>query len=1518
VAITAAAFGTGSTPGATTVSAPAPSGVALGDLLLVFVIDATSTVTFTISGSTGWSSAGPSTGQNIAGVLFYKNADSTDVTLSSSSGSYTLTPSASHSTEGVVIHAPGCSFDPSAPANAGQYAANATGSSFAATGVTTTVSGDTLVLFGAARSASGTPSTITLASGFSTLLAQANSSAGAAANVGVITGTETQATAGATGSQTNTTAAATNGGSFLFALSSGSATAGSGALSGSGTLGGSPALAGTAGMSGSGTLSGSAGPSANLSGTGTLGGLDAAGWLATLSGQGTLNGPKGLRSAATVTTGGGASTLSVPAQPCAVNDLIFIWVSCGTEPTSFTADPSFTAESALNTSSPPVCAQLFHKIADSTDVALAASSGSYTITQVTSGHPFSGAIGVVPVTDTVHPFDPSDTPGSGQGNASGTTASAASVTTAASGDLLVYLGANKISGGGVPPTMTLPAGYTFPPGVSAQANSSGTGTPNAGVIIGQSTQGAAGATGATGATFSPAEFSIGLLLAIKAAPVVPIPGTVGHLVAGAPTSSGFQVVAKTVGATSVRLAYSTSASMTSPSFVSAQTPDSLGYVRYTVSGLASHTQYYYQLMDTPSGGIETAIGNVGQSRTLPPSGSAQSFTVALVSCIAEQDTTTPPALDVAMSDWNGYAADLNIFTGDFDYSGTTSTDTPTQVGIFEQQIATYGQLATMVSQNWGYYCRSDHEAGPDNGDSDNAYTATNIAAAQQVFPQGVLGDTVNTPVHGLYQTWVVGRVRFIMIDIRNTDRSPGSNTDNSSKTMLGATQLAWLEAQLIQPEPLKVIISDVAWMGPATITNGPDKWWSYDTERQAILAYIAANAAQVQGLMLWHGDTHLVGCTPGTANAYGGFPVYCAAPLLNVGGGLNTSTFTHFYNNSGGECRLYGRISITDTGSSISVNFQGWDAAAGVAQVQQTDVFPTTAPMSGSGTLGGTPAVTQPGSGTLSGTGTLGGSPYVSTPGALSGSGTLSGPWSAAAPAALSGSGTLAGQPILTLFNNFEGLANGTTLTTANTGGASGNAFDSVNTFAGVTLAADNTNLPPGSTMALKVATTTTAGTPAAAWFAVTVGSRTLLYFRVSGYIPASATPAWRPLAFRLTSGTHIASVLVSGASVSMSYGSGFNGLGAFTTSVPIGSYFRVEGWVLADASAGQVHGELYRSVTATTPDEQHTYTALATGAPIQRIDVGNSNSAASDGPFWLDDVGISSLGPLGPAVQLGTNAMSGTGTLGGVTSQPAAGPLSGQGTLGGLPGQAAAGGLSGSGTLGGAGQVVQPGSGSMSGSGTLSSSPALRGAGSMSGSGTLAGLARFAPVTGLAGVGTLNAAAQQYALGVLSGLGTLGGQGSVVVQGGTGTADWEARPALPRWQAVPARPRWQAGPLPPRWEIAVASFAPISALSLEEINVTWTSDLDGTAIDPTVQPLVVQFAVPVSSGVLSAPAQPVTWFTASWLAGGLGKGYVAQCLVGPGAGTVVLVSGQRYDVWSKILGSPEQPAKFAGVQAVY
>jgi hypothetical protein len=901
-----------------------------GQLILLWAVAQQTPASFT--GPAGFSAAAASIGNNIESRLFWKAADGTE--------GATLTVSVTGGTNRfVVLTAIALSgvdpalFDPSVPAASGAMLAT-TGTSIPSNDPgTTTGTGDLLVWIGAHRSGAPPYPAITVPAGYAAQGSQV-STGGAGAGVGTQVGTLVQASPGDPGAPAGILSTAQNGGALLVAIP--------GAVVGAVPVlypGGAPAI--PPGLRSPMNFQ-------RLPWAPTLPqrpGFAMSVAPATAAAAATAPAaapvvPPPLRAAQCVTTGAGSATLAVPALQCAAGDLIFIWAACGFPTMTWTsqAGDSLTAQTAV--SGTGMSAQLFSKIADSTDVAKAAASGSYTLT-ISTSHAWSAVVGVVPVTSTAHPFDPSDTPGSGQVNLTVTAVTAASVTTAVSGDALAWLGATTATSaqGSVPDTITPPSGYSVPSGVS-QATSSGSGTTNTGVLIATVTQPAAGATGSQAGSTTNARTSAGLLLAIKAAPVVPLPGVVRQVVAGAASASSVQAVAKTSGATSCRLAYSLSPSMTSPSYVAAQAPDSLGYVRYSVTGLAARTRYYLQLADTPAGGAETPIGPVGQAKTLPATGTPQSYTVAFASCIAGNDTTTPPATDAAITDWVSYDADLNVFTGDFDYSGTTSTDTPTQVGVFESQIAGVPSLGSMVSTRWGFYCRSDHEAGPDNGDSNNTYTATNIAAAQQVFPFGTLGDA-GVPPRGLYQSWVAGRIRYIMTDVRNLDRSPGAATDDSSKTMLGAAQLAWLKTQLIQSEPLKIIISDPGWMGTATTSNGPDKWWSYDTERQAILAYIAANAAQVGNVMLWHGDTHLVGYATAAANTWGGFPVWCAAPMLNTGGGLYTGTFTAFYNNSGGECRLYGRVAVTDTGSAISLTFSGWDAAAGVAQVTRTETFVT-------------------------------------------------------------------------------------------------------------------------------------------------------------------------------------------------------------------------------------------------------------------------------------------------------------------------------------------------------------------------------------------------------------------------------------------------------------------------------------------------------------------------------------------------------------------------------------------------
>lgn len=407
-------------------------------------------------------------------------------------------------------------------------------------------------------------------------------------------------------------------------------------------------------------------------------------------------------------------------------------------------------------------------------------------------------------------------------------------------------------------------------------------------------------------------------------------GSVAHTWVGASTASGFTVGGRFTGTTSIRLAVSTSATMSGATTTAVVTPDANGYLKAAVTGLAANTQFYYQFQDTPSGGSATGIGTVGKAKTLPAVGSQASFSFALSSCI-----TTNAADPAAMDDLRTWAPLFNVFTGDFHYKGLTATDTLTHLNGYRDQIAGAAGVAAMIRDVPMYYCTSDHEAGADNGDSNNAWTAASIDAYKTVVPHLPLPDA-NSPQHARYQTWVVGRVRFIMVDVRNIDRTAGLTADSSSKTMLGAAQKAWLKARLSDPEPVKVIISDPAWMGAASTANGEDKWWSYATERQEIADYITSRGIRV---VFMHGDTHCLGVATPAKNTWGNFPVYCGSPMHNTGGGRNLTAFSSYYNNAGGNMRGYGRVSVVDSGSTISFTYSGWDASAGVQRVTQTDTF---------------------------------------------------------------------------------------------------------------------------------------------------------------------------------------------------------------------------------------------------------------------------------------------------------------------------------------------------------------------------------------------------------------------------------------------------------------------------------------------------------------------------------------------------------------------------------------------------
>jgi len=222
-----------------------------------------------------------------------------------------------------------------------------------------------------------------------------------------------------------------------------------------------------------------------------------------------------------------------------------------------------------------------------------------------------------------------------------------------------------------------------------------------------------------------------------------------------------------------------------------------------------------------------------------------------------------------------------------------------------------------------------------------------------------------------------------------------------------------------------------------------------------------------------------------------------------------------------------------------------------------------------------------------------------------------------------------------TVVNRFDGISNGTTITTANSGGTSGDALDTAPIGSGGAIVADNVHVAHGAE-ACKI---TGGATAAATYFGYTstgaIGSVATHYFRF--YFYATANPSSATIRLYVCSNAAGNLCIISmgvGGVTSMSYG--VSNTAAFSTPViSLNTLYRYEGFCTVSATVGAVGLATYLGdslVPVTSP------------APLTGLNVGSSNpltyawgnfpGIANYGTYWFDDVGISSDSPLGPAMR--------------------------------------------------------------------------------------------------------------------------------------------------------------------------------------------------------------------------------------------------------------------------------------------
>lgn len=403
------------------------------------------------------------------------------------------------------------------------------------------------------------------------------------------------------------------------------------------------------------------------------------------------------------------------------------------------------------------------------------------------------------------------------------------------------------------------------------------------------------------------------------------------MVVGGTTDQQATFVAK-VTTGPVRVAVATDAAMTSPAFSDSTAVDADSVAKVTVSGLDPNTRYWWQVEDNSV--LDTSI--TGQFVTHPPVGSQASFTVAVSACAgASPETEGADGGELAQDRISNHAVFDTIrqravnggwlgfyHLGDLYYYDLGSGDHGIAGGASVANFRTaFDDVMLQPRQHQLYrevpwaYVNDNHDFTVPVGGGSPDGTHPDKANFAQVYRERVphypLSDS-----GGVWQAWQIGRVQFVLSDIRYY-RSPNSDPDTSSKTMLGTDQKTWL-TDLLTSSQAEVLV----WLMPEQwLGIGNDSWDQFQTEREELLSLLGEHG-WLDRMVMVYGDRHALGITGGGTNGFGAFPIMQAASLDSSFPVALPDRFDVLTDTPGrGQ---YGTVTVTDGGDEIDVLLSGW------------------------------------------------------------------------------------------------------------------------------------------------------------------------------------------------------------------------------------------------------------------------------------------------------------------------------------------------------------------------------------------------------------------------------------------------------------------------------------------------------------------------------------------------------------------------------------------------------------------
>jgi phosphodiesterase/alkaline phosphatase D-like protein len=395
-------------------------------------------------------------------------------------------------------------------------------------------------------------------------------------------------------------------------------------------------------------------------------------------------------------------------------------------------------------------------------------------------------------------------------------------------------------------------------------------------------------------------------------PPPPPPGVSAEWVwSGAQGADGATVRTRLSGPTAdVRLRVSTDSLFRSYTETTSVSTGGNNVATFNIRGLAARTRHYYRPLVE---GAEFASMQ-GAFNTLPAVGSAHSFTFALGAC---QRTETS---NLVFDHIRQRGPLFWLQTGDIHYRNIATNN----VDLFRHaynMLHAHAPQAALFRSTALVHVWDDHDGA---GGNDTDGTKPGWPAVKEAYRENVPHHPLVEGAGGaIYHSFVVGRVRFIVSDLRS-ERSPKAQLDDDRKTMMGAAQKAHFRAELAAAKANGQFIAwvtSVPWI--ADPLAGADHWGGYDTERREIAAMIDELGVAGQMFAL-AGDMHATAIDTGINNQWGGFPIFHAAPT-DQAGSTKGGPYTHGPFLPSSTSGQFGVVAVMDQGGpSIQVSFTGW------------------------------------------------------------------------------------------------------------------------------------------------------------------------------------------------------------------------------------------------------------------------------------------------------------------------------------------------------------------------------------------------------------------------------------------------------------------------------------------------------------------------------------------------------------------------------------------------------------------